>query len=210
MVRNGADDYTVFREILKFTLGKEGGLNDDTDDRGNKGGGITWKGLTDAVFRRAKKTDLTDKTRPQDLTDLEIENIYYRFFWQGAHCDSLPYPLCFAVFDISVNSGTGGAVNALQETLNDMFRKEYEISADGAWGPQTEKAVETLEKLDGIVRASEAGKILDTLPTLACCICLYERTETYVEIREKHPEDQKYFYGWVRARVKDLGKRLGF
>lgn len=207
--RSNTDDYNLFMEVLEFTLAKEGGLNDDKDDGGNRGG-VTWKGITPGTLKRAREAGITRAERTQDLSDHDIEQIYYYLYWRAAHCNEIPDPLCFVMFDIAVNSGTGGAVRALQETINDMFKADCEVSVDGAWGPQTKHAVLTLEKADKVIQGSGVGEILDTLPVLAACIMLYERAETYVEIEEKHPEYRKYFYGWLKNRVKCLGKRLGF
>jgi lysozyme family protein len=207
--RTNTDDYNLFIEALEFVLDKEGGLNDDPDDRGNKGG-VTWKGVTPGALAAARRAGITDKSRTTDLTDKDIEDIYYQLFWRGAHCHEIPDPLCFPMFDISVNHGAGGAVHILQETLNDFFRDEHEVAVDGAWGPQTHKALMLFERLSKIVGDTEAGKYLEPLVAIASCVALYERAETYAEIVESRPVNRKYFYGWIRHRVKDLGKRLGF
>jgi lysozyme family protein len=57
-----------------------------------------------------------------NLTKEQALDIYKRDYWDAINGDSLPWPLCLAVFDLSVNGGVGRAQQALAEAGQDFDR----------------------------------------------------------------------------------------
>lgn len=74
------------------------------------------------------------------------ETIYYDSYWLP-FCLKLPSGLDLFFFDTRVNMGTRRAVMLLQASMG--------ITADGAWGPKTDAAVEAITDVAAIIRDDE-------------------------------------------------------
>jgi lysozyme family protein len=65
----------------------------------------------------------------KDLTLEGAAELYRKDYWNAAHCDALPLPLCLFVFDCAVNQGVGTSAKILQHALG--------VTEDGQIGPAT-------------------------------------------------------------------------
>ena len=115
----------AFLNALAKTLGFEGGIVDDPNDRG----GLTKWGITQRTYD-AWRVTTGQGTRPvTQMGDREMRQIYFDEYWTPLRADEMPEDLAAAVFDMAVNSGHGNAVRTLQRSLG--------LDADGVIGPLT-------------------------------------------------------------------------
>lgn len=92
-----------FRKSLAFVLKWEGGYVNDPDD---PGGETKW-----GISKRNHPTlDIPN------LTPEQAAKIYSDEYWDPAGCDSLPFPVCTAVFDTAVNLGVSRAVSWIKQS----------------------------------------------------------------------------------------------
>ncbi len=178
-----------FRKALKFVLKWEGGLSDDPDDPG----GRTYKGVTQArynQYRKSKKLPVQDVAK---MSDAEMEEIYYEYYWQPVWGDKLPSPLDLVVFDTAVNMGVKTAISLLQRALNSLLPKNEQVSVDGKIGEQTLNAIAKVSQKHGL-RA-------------LCNAMLSLRKERYHNIAKANPKLKKFLKGWLN-RVADLEKTI--
>lgn len=111
-----------FDRAMVFVLRWEGGgtLTDDPNDPG---------GLT--------KYGISQKANPDvdvaALTEEKAKALYRERYWDRIDGDALPWPLCLAVMDYSVNSGTARADRAMAELRCDPasapLLAAYELTA---------------------------------------------------------------------------------
>lgn len=111
-----------FDRALTIVLGHEGGYSNDPRDPG----GETMFGITVTV---ARENGYHGPMR--ELPRAIAATIYLARYWQAAHCDELPWPLCLYVFDSAVNQGVGAATRMLQAALDTV--------QDGIVGPTTKR-----------------------------------------------------------------------
>jgi hypothetical protein len=117
----------AFLSALAKTLGWEGGFSNSAIDRG----GPTQWGITQGLYDRWRKST-GQGTRPVwQITEREMQLVYFDFFWDPLHCEQLPRAARAAVFDMAVHSGEGDAVKALQRAAG--FKGQ---DVDGVLGPQ--------------------------------------------------------------------------
>lgn len=124
-------------EIATEIVAREGGYVNDPDDPG----GATNFGVTIHTMRRLG-FDLTgdgqiDTRDVRALTREQAIQIFIKHYFAGPLIAELPTALQATVFDMYVNAG-GNAVKILQNLLREMG---YEVSVDGALGPQSLAAV---------------------------------------------------------------------
>lgn len=193
-----------FLTALQIVLGIEGGYSDDPDDKG----GRTYLGITEETFIQAKIAGLVSKDK--DLTDLtraDVVKIYKKFYWEPAKCYMFPSPLDVVLFDFAVNHGVGGAVRLLQRTMN-SFDIYPLLAVDGSFGPKTTAKAKELLALDKtlseIMPQLPPGFIVKTIVRTM----LLERTKKFKDIVEHDVSQKKFFWGWVRQRVVNLGVKL--
>ena len=110
-------------KALKFTSKWEGGWVSDKADPGGKtnygisdAGDGTVDGLID--LDRDGKGDV----KAEDLTREQAIQIYWKFYWLPAGCDSMDLPLAVCVFDTAVNCGVGRSQAFLEDCVDS---KEY-------------------------------------------------------------------------------------
>lgn len=118
-----------FARALPYVRQYEGGWVDNAKDPG----GATNKGVTLSTFRSLVKPKAT-KDDLRNITDAQVESIYYKSYWAPAGCAMLPAGVDFAVFDFAINSGVYRAAQYLQKTVG--------AKQDGKVGPATVAAVE--------------------------------------------------------------------
>jgi len=108
---------TAFQSALVATLNVEGGCQNDARDPGNAGGGYTCKGVTQETYNRFFQGDV------RNMTQAQMEKIYYTGYWLESGADKLPMPLAAIMFDVAVNSGSGTADKLLAEIKNSVQGK---------------------------------------------------------------------------------------
>ena len=113
-----------FIEALEHVLKHEGGFVNHPSDPG----GMTNLGVTRAVWEEWVGRD-SSEAEMRSLTPEIVAPLYKQKYWDRVKADDLPSGVNYAVFDASVNSGTGRAAKWLQEAVGAV--------ADGAIGPNT-------------------------------------------------------------------------
>ncbi len=154
------------REIATEIVAREGGFVNDPDDPG----GATNFGVTIHTMRRLG-LDLTGDGRVgvddvRALTRTQAVDIFIEHYFKRPLIAELPEALQPTVFDMYVNAG-GNAVKILQRLLREMG---YEVSVDGALGPQSlaavraamGKAPEHFVNAYGIARRNYYFRLADT------------------------------------------------
>lgn len=106
----------TFDEAFEKTIGHEGGLSDDPQDRG----GLTKYGISQRAYPSIDIKALT-------LDDAKL--IYRRSYWDACQCGQLPAWIAGQVFDAAVNSGVKQASLWLQRAVG--------TQPDGIIGAQT-------------------------------------------------------------------------
>ena len=138
-----------FDQCLEWLLVHEGGFVNHPKDPG----GMTNHGITARTYQKwlAETRDLSDEAdEPWDedvaetlikhIPPSHVAQIYQEEYWNRVSGDKLPSGIDWCVFDWAVNSGVGRAARALQKCV--------EVSADGAIGPMTLKAVKSYDQED--------------------------------------------------------------
>jgi len=174
-----------FLKCLRFVLKWEGGLTDDPDDPG----GRTYRGVTQArynQYRKEKGLPLQDVAK---MTETEMREIYWKYYWQPVRAEEFAYPLALAVFDTGVNMGTVTAIKLLQRAINDLLPSNKWIEVDGKIGQQTISVARSLNTVK-----------------LALQLC-NRREERYKAIVRANPRLGKFLRGWLN-RLNDLRKQI--
>lgn len=173
-----AKDLIRFENILKFTLKSEGGYVNDADDPG----GATNKGITQRTYNQYRQDYKgIAQQSVKDISDAEVEEIYYELYWEIAGCDRLPFPIAEVVFDTAVNCGV--------QTSRKMLQRAAGVEDDGVFGKMT---IEAIGKKDAYVIADA---FLD------------ERRKYYDAIIARNAKLEKYRKGW-NNRVSELKKYM--
>lgn len=126
-------DKKTFSSGLKHVLLCEGGVNSDPKDRGNEGGNVTYKGVTQTSYNEYCSKWKLRSQKVNSLSDKQIANYYYRHYWTPAHCEEMPKKLAVIHLDTAVNMGVRGAACLLQEALG--------VEVSGGIGPITLNAI---------------------------------------------------------------------
>jgi lysozyme family protein len=170
----------TYRTALDFVLRWEGGFVDDPIDPG----GRTNRGITQKTYDAYRKSKQLPDADVKDVTEVEVEEIYQRNYWQAAHCPELPAKLAIAQMDTAVNMGVGAAVRLLQRALG--------LTPDGRFGPKTLAAV----------RQSDPPRLLERYLEL--------RRARYHHLVEKNPSLKKFLKGWLNRLdgLQELVKSL--
>jgi lysozyme family protein len=139
-----ASDYpAAFAAAVERLLADEGGLVDDTADRG----GETKYGISQ---REYPQVDIGGLTRAAAAA------IYYRDWWQRYGYGTLPEVIGGKLLNLAVNLGPGVAARCLQRALRACGR---DVAEDGVLGASTRQAVAVVEgtSLLAALRSEAAG-----------------------------------------------------
>jgi lysozyme family protein len=109
-------------------------------------GGATQCGLTHTDYAEYCEANGLPPGDVRHIGQTVGETIYYDSYWLP-FCPKLPPGLDLFFFDTNVNMGTRRAVMLLQASLG--------ITADGAWGPQTDAAVAGITDVAAVIRDDE-------------------------------------------------------
>lgn len=91
----------VFNKALKFVLKWEGGFSDNKNDYG----GRTNKGITQNTYNAWLKSKGLASKDVKNITDSEVEQIYYNNYWLKAGCNNMTEKFAIVCFDTAVNMG---------------------------------------------------------------------------------------------------------
>ena len=142
-----------FDAALAAVLDHEGGFVNHPADPG----GMTNLGCTKKVWEEWCGRESNEKEM-RELTKKDVSPIYKQKYWDKIQGDSLPAGVDYVVFDCAINSGPGRAAKFLQQVVG--------ATQDGAIGPGTLKAVETIPVGEVIERYSAVRLgFLQALPT---------------------------------------------
>jgi lysozyme family protein len=165
----------MFKDILPIVLRHEGGFVNDPLDRG----GATNKGIIQRTYdawRRSKDQPI----RPvKEITDEEVEAIYYSNYWLDGLCDRMPIALGTVHFDFAVNAGVGQAFRTLQRIIG--------TTVDGQFGPKSFQALGEAIRTRGLLWL--VNEYSD------------ERVAFYISITERRPENLRFLRGWFYRTI---------
>ncbi|MBO0351888.1 secretion activating protein [Phormidium pseudopriestleyi FRX01] len=125
-----------FATALQFTLKWEGGAGHPQDLAGAVNRGISQD--TYNTYCRNKGLSVQSVHL---LTDSELEEIYFHRYWKLSKADVMCLPLSIVHFDTAVNFHVPGSIEFLQEAIG-------ELSIDGKFGPNTQRALEKYNNLE--------------------------------------------------------------
>ncbi|MEM6625555.1 MAG: glycosyl hydrolase 108 family protein [Pseudomonadota bacterium] len=173
----------AFARALELVLEHEGGFVDHPDDPG----GATNRGVTQKTYDRYRdKLGLARRT-VRNITDSEIEEIYFAGYWQPARCPEMPSEaLAILMFDAAVNHGPRRAIKLLQQASGVPAS-----SVDGRWGPQSRGYM--------MKAAADIGGLVDR--------CLLKREAFYHTIVRANPALNSFIRGWLN-RIANLRSHL--
>lgn len=113
---NERDNWT---RAIAFVRRWEGGWADNPADPG----GATNKGITIGTFkawRAARGQQTPTKEDLRNISDEEVNRIFYEWYWLASGADRLSWPLCLCQMDTAVNAGVGKAQEMLTKS-NGIF-----------------------------------------------------------------------------------------
>lgn len=93
----------LFKKALKFVLKWEGGYVNNIHDKG----GATNKGITQNTYNGWLKSHGLPIKDVRNITDSDVEQIYYNNYWLRAGCDKMSKEFAVLAFDTAVNMGVG-------------------------------------------------------------------------------------------------------
>lgn len=162
---------------LRIVLTAEGGYANEPLDRG----GPTNLGITQRTLDGWRKYHPEFPANVRYLTVDHARAIYDRQYWQAAGCDFMPWPLSLVVFDMSVNSGPGAAIECLQRALNSFGAG---LAPDGGFGPLSQAALEAVLKAVG--------------PLLIALRHIDLRRDFFRAIVRNNPSQGRFLRGWLK------------
>jgi len=166
-----------FERSLQFVLDAEGGFSNDKNDRGGK----TNKGIIQKEYDEYRDNRQEDRRSVKEISDDEVEDIYYNQYWVQGKCYKLPWPLCAVHFDGCVNTGVGQAGKFLQRAVG--------AKDDGAVGPNTIK---------------ELQNKLNDVGVEAICNNIIEQRDGFYKLLAQLDSTQKDFSNGWSNRLKHL------
>lgn len=100
----------LFKKALQFVLKWEGGYVNNPNDKG----GATNKGITQNTYNNWLKKHNKPFKDVKNISNLEVEEIYYNNYWLAAGCNKMTSKLAVLVFDTAVNMGISRAKQFLK------------------------------------------------------------------------------------------------
>jgi lysozyme family protein len=128
----------IFDKALLIVLSFEGGFVNHPNDPGGK----TNKGIIQKVYDQYRIAQKLETQTVENISDIEVKEIYYNNYWLIADCHLLPMNLSIVHFDSAVNCGVRQANKFLQRSVN--------VIADGFIGPLTLSSMNNIKDKDGL------------------------------------------------------------
>jgi len=144
-----------------MVIAHEGGFTNDERDPGNKlpdgRKGSTMLGCTQANWEKYIGHEVTQDDMKL-LKKEDVKPLYKRDYWDAVKGDDLPVGVDYAVFDFAINAGPSAARKMIQKALG--------VTADGAIGPATMKAIQEANGKDLLDKFSHSKEAFyKSLPT---------------------------------------------
>ncbi|WP_151827592.1 glycoside hydrolase family 108 protein [Acinetobacter oleivorans] len=175
-------------QYLDELIKREGGYVNNPVDRG----GATKYGITEAVAR-ANGFKGNMKDLPLDVA----KSIYRKQYWISPRFDqvnAVSSAIAEELLDTGVNCGTGFAKPLLQRALNLLNNNGKagfpDLVIDGVYGSTTLGAL----KIYLAKRGKDGEKVLVRVLNIM-------QGQRYIEICERNPTQEQFFYGWISNRV---------
>jgi len=146
---------------FNMVIAHEGGFTNDERDPGNKlpdgRKGSTMLGCTQANWEKYIGHEVTQDDM-KALKKEDVKPLYKRDYWDAVRGDDLPAGVDYAVFDFAINAGPAAARKMIQKALG--------VTADGAIGPATMKAIQEADGKDLLNKFSHSKEAFyKSLPT---------------------------------------------
>jgi lysozyme family protein len=169
----------MWDKIISFVLKWEGGYVNHPADPG----GETNRGITIAVYNKAKKDGLIASPTLKSLTKEDAMKIYAQRYYLCYGYDKLPFDVALILTDSTVNGGQGMAA----------FMVQYagRISMDSLWGKQTQAALEANKDKPLFARELIKGRV--------------EKCNRIIKARPASEAFRKGWYNRVRALAAEAG-----
>lgn len=176
-------------QFLAELITREGGYVNNPADRG----GATKYGITETVARSHGY-----KGSMKDLPIGTAKEIYRKTYWTQPRFDQIN-SICASVaeelLDTGVNCGVGFAKPTLQRALNLLNNQGKggwsDLAVDGIYGPATLNALKIYLSKRGKEGEKTLLKVLNIL-----------QGNRYIEICERNPSQEQFFFGWIANRVE--------
>jgi lysozyme family protein len=188
---------STWTKSLAFTVNVEGGKNYTGEANGKytlknpaDKGGPTNRGITKDTLLAAYAQGIVKNDNLDILTADEAATIYKANYWDRYCWGEIPWPVCLALFDITVNHGGGGMAKIVQRTANALG---WKLEVDGKFGPKT---------FEAIVKISGAQPESFTQELLVYRKCYYD------DIIVRDSTQEKNRNGWYN-RLKALAATAG-
>jgi lysozyme family protein len=185
-----------FEQAYDIVIGYEGGYVNDPDDFG----GETYMGISRRYnpqwegwnviddFKQAHPNDFPEGLELDDDLEYEVGKFYEMNYWDKMLLDDVnSQRIAEELMEIAVNMGVETATTFLQMGLNYFSENEElfeELDADGIFGPLTLNALQTY------------SKHYDDEPLLKL-LNVFQAVK-YMNIVDRHPEQGKFFEGWLK------------
>lgn len=175
-------------EYLNELIKREGGYVNNPADRG----GATNFGITEAVARASGF-----KGKMKDLPLSTAKDIYKKQYWISPRFDqvnAISNVVAEELLDTGVNCGTGFAKPLLQRALNLLNNQGQggwpDLAIDGVYGAATLNALKIYLGKRGKDGEKSLVRVLNIM-----------QGQRYIEICERNPTQEQFFYGWISSRV---------
>lgn len=175
-------------QYLNELIKREGGYVNNPSDKG----GETKYGITIATARAAGYTGAM-KDLPIDVA----KAIYRKTYWTSPRFDqvnAINAAVAEELLDTGVNCGVAFAKPLLQRALNLLNNQGLngwtDLAVDGIYGTATLNALKTYLVKRGKEGESILLRVLNIL-----------QGQRYIEITERSPNQEQFFYGWISNRV---------
>jgi lysozyme family protein len=180
----------IFEKAYDITMSHEGGYVNDPDDAG----GETYCGVSRKNFPNWQGWEYIDQVkRTRDIKTNEVLNhdtlkamvkLFYKAeFWDYHNLDSFEFQeIANEIFDTGINMGRVIGARFLQKALNLLNKNEQkfdDLKIDGKIGSKTLRCFQ-------YVNYRTVLKVMNGL-----------QFNKYVELCEKNPVYEKFFYGWL-------------
>ncbi len=174
-------------KLIDDLIAREGGYTDNPADRG----GATCWGITEAVAR-ANGYMGEIRSMPRDFA----VKVYMRQYVEAPGFDkvlAVSPAIGEELVDTGVNMGVSIPGAWLQRTLNALNQQSRtfpDLVVDGQLGPATIAALRAV-----LAQRGKDGEVV-IVRTLNCL-----QGARYLEITEKRPQNETFFFGWKKTRV---------